>query len=140
MKRMTEEITAVIERGLRAELLRERQAAIEAELVVVRAEIVRLGGEVQTPPAAVKAAFAPVPAPKPAPANRPMVMKSTHALIIELMKAAGRPMKVRELTDAMLKRGWRTTRDNPSRTVDKALRRNFKDFRLLAPGTFELIR
>jgi hypothetical protein len=140
VKRMTEEITAVIERGLREELLHQREAALEVELTAVRDEIDRLGGKVQTPPKAVKPVSAPVPAPKPVPANRPISNKSAHVLLMEVLKDTRRPMTIRELTNAIIRRGWQTARADPSKTVDVALRTNVRDFRRTSPGTFDLIR
>jgi hypothetical protein len=140
MGRITAEITAVIERGLREEMLRQREAALEVELAAIRAEIGQLGGKGQIPLKAKKPVFAPAPAPKPAPNNRPMNKKSAHVMLIEVLKNARRPMTVRELTNAILRRGWKTILKNPRGTFDKALRKNTKDFRRVAPGMFELIR
>ena len=42
MRKLTNEISAVIERNLRTEILHERKAMLEAELVKVRAELAEL--------------------------------------------------------------------------------------------------
>jgi hypothetical protein len=65
---------------------------------------------------------------------------SARGLIIQTLKHAKRPMTVKELTKVVLRKGWKTERKDPSRTVDAALRKNPKYFRHTAPGTFELIR
>jgi hypothetical protein len=49
-------------------------------------------------------------------------------------------MTIKELTKVILRKGWKTERNDPSKTVDAALRNNPEDFRRTAPSTFELIR
>ena len=140
MKRITAEVTAVIERSIREELLREREAKLVAELEAVRAEIGRLDGKQQVLSGVREPASVPVPATKPTLDTRPTRRGSAHRLLIDVLKNAKQPMRTKELTKALIRRGWKTARKDPSRTVDAALRNNPGDFRRIAPGEFELIR
>jgi hypothetical protein len=49
-------------------------------------------------------------------------------------------MTIKELTKAILRKGWKTARKYPTKTVDAALRNNPQEFRRTAPSTFELNR
>jgi hypothetical protein len=145
MRKLTREINAAIERNLRAEILHERKAMLETELAKVRGELGQLGQPrkvaVRRPilrarkPAKVARAT-----PKPGPTGRRVKGNSTRGLIIRTLKYAKRPMTIKELTKAVLRKGWKTERKDPSRTIDAALRKNPRFFRHTAPGTFELIR
>jgi len=140
VNRITAEIAEVVERNLRRELLREREAMLRSELEAVRAELGRIGAGQPT----YRAARKPVPASQPRPklpaSSRPMRGASARALIIRTLKYARRPMTIKELTKAILRKGWKATRKNPSKTVDATLRTNPQDFRRTAPSTFELNR
>jgi hypothetical protein len=140
VNRITAEIAEVVERNLRRELLREREAMLRSELEAVRAELGRIG--VGQP--IYRAASKPVPASQPQPtlpaSSRPMRGASARALIIRTLKHSGHPMTIKELTKAILRKGWKTTRKYPTKTVDAALRNNPQEFRRTAPSTFELNR
>ena len=145
MRKLTKEIGAVIERNLRAEILHERKTMLEAELAKVRAELGQLGQPRQVAARRpIQRARKPAPVaratPKPGPSGRRVQGNSARGLIIQTLKYAKRPMTVKELTRVVLRKGWKTERKDPSRTVDAALRKNPKYFRHTAPGTFELIR
>jgi hypothetical protein len=145
MRKLTKEIGAVIERNLRAEILHERKTMLEAELAKVRAELGQLGQPrkiaARRP---IRRAWKPAPVaratPKPGPRGRRLPGNSAHSLIIQALKRAKRPMTIKELTKTILRKGWKTERKEPSKTVDAALRNNPEDFRRTAPSTFELIR
>lgn len=136
MRKLTKEISAVIESNLRAEILHERKATLEAELAKVRAELGHLG----TPhPAIVRR---PVRRATRAPrtdANRARP-GSAHALMMDILKRAGKPMTITELTLALKRRGWKSLRADPKKSVDVAVRKFTADFRRVRPGTFELIK
>jgi len=145
MRKLTKEIGAVIERNLRAEILHERKAMLETELAKVRAELGQLGQPRQV------ATRRPIhrtrkPSPvaratrRPGPSGRRLPGNSAHSLIIQTLKRAKHPMTIKELTKVILRKGWKTERKDPSKTVDAALRNNPEDFRRTAPSTFELIR
>ncbi|MCX6842100.1 MAG: HTH domain-containing protein [candidate division WOR-3 bacterium] len=140
MNRITAEIAEVVERNLRRELLREREAMLRGELEAVRAELGRIGAGQPIHRAARK----PVPASQPQPtlpaSSRPVRGASARALITRTLKYARRPMTIKELTKAIIRKGWKTTRKYPTKTVDAALRKNPQDFRRTAPSTFELNR
>jgi len=140
VKRITDEIAAVVERNLRVELLREREAMLLAELGAVRAEL----GTAAVARPVRRVARKPVrlsrPQPKPRPGLRAPRGASAHALIVRTLKYAKRPMTIKELTSAILKKGWKSSRKDPSKTVDAALRNNPQEFRRTAPGTFDLSR
>lgn len=140
VNRITAEIAAVVERNLRRELLREREAALEMELETVRSELGRLSGAGEVRPALPKPATgSPKPAPRPA-GGRPMQAGSARDLMIRALRRAGHPMTIRELTTAIARSGWKSGRKDPSKTVDVALRNNPQDFRRTAPSTFALNR
>jgi len=140
VNRITAEIAAVIERNLRLELLREREAMLEKELEAVRRELgrpshaVRVRRPVRRPAVSVAQ-----PVHKPA-ASKQTRGASARALIIQTLRRSGRPMTIRELTKAITRKGWKSNRKDPSKTVDVALRHNPRDFRRTAPGTFALNR
>jgi hypothetical protein len=138
VSRITAEIAAVVERNLRQELLREREAMLRKELEMVRDELGRLRDAGRIRPQAPKTVSG-SPTPKPAGGN-PMRSDSARALIIQTLKRAGHPMTIKELTQAIGRRGWKSSRKDPSKTVDVALRHNPQDFRRTAPGTFALNR
>jgi hypothetical protein len=140
VKRITDEITAVIERNLRQELLRGREAMLESELAAIRAELGQSGTRrpIYRP---AKGLVSGVRQPqRPRLSARPVRGKSARALIIRTLKYTRRPMTINELTKALLRKGWKTERKYPTKTIDAALRNNTQDFRRTAPGTFELIR
>jgi hypothetical protein len=138
VSRITAEIAAVVERNLRQELLREREAMLRKELEMVRNELGRLhdAGRIR-PQAPMTVGVSPTP--KPA-GGKPMQSVSARALLIQTLKRAGHPMTIKELTQAIVRRGWKSSRKDPSKTVDVALRHNPQDFRRTAPGTFALNR
>jgi len=138
VNRITAEIAAVVERNLRQELLREREAMLRKELETVRNELGRLrdAGRIR-PPAPRPASAAPAQRPTE---SKPMRSDSARALIIQTLKRAGHPMTIKELTQAIRRRGWRSSRKDPSKSVDAALRHNPQDFRRTGPGTFALNR
>jgi hypothetical protein len=140
VNRITAEIAEVVERNLRRELLRERETMLRSELEAVRAELGRIGAGQPI----YRAARKPVPASQPPPtlpaSSRPVRGASARALIIRTLKHSGHPMTIQELTKAIQRRGWKATRENPSRTVDATLRTHPQDFRRTAPSTFELNR
>ena len=140
VNRITAEIAEVVERNLRRELLREREAMLRSELEAVRAELGRIGAGRPIH----RAARRPVPASQPQPtlpaSSRPVRGASARALIIQTLKHTRRPMTIKELTKAILRKGWKATRKYPSKTVDATLRTHPQDFRRTAPSTFELNR
>jgi len=145
MRKLTKEIGAVIERNLRAEILHERRTMLETELAKVRAELGQLGQPRKVAARRpIRRARKPTPvaraASKTGPSGRRAQSNSARGLILQTLKHAKRPMTVKELTKVVLRKGWKTERKDPSRTVDAALRKNPKNFRHTAPGTFELIR
>ena len=140
VNRITAEIAAVVERNLRRELLREREAMLRSELEAVRAELGRIGAGQPIYRAARKPVLGSHPQPKLPASSRPMRGASARALITRTLKYARRPMTIKELTKAIIRKGWKTTRKYPTKTVDAALRNNPRDFRRTAPSTFELNR
>ena len=140
VSRITAEIAAVVERNLRRELLREREAMLRSELEAVRAELGRIGAGRPI----LRAARKPVPASQPQPklpaSSRPVRGASARALIIRILKHTRRPMTIKELTKAILRKGWKSARKYPVKTVDATLRNSTQDFRRTAPSTFELNR
>jgi hypothetical protein len=140
VKRITDEIAAVVERNLRQELLREREATLRSELEAIRAELGRTGAGRPVHRAARKLVRGSRPQPKLPASSRPVRGASTRALIIQTLKYSRRPMTTKELTKALLQKGWKTIRKYPSKTVDAALRKNPRGFRQTAPSTFELNR
>jgi hypothetical protein len=140
VNRITAEIAEVVERNLRRELLREREAMLRSELEAVRAELGRIGAGQPIYRAARKPVLGSHPQPQLPASSRPMRGASARALIIGTLKHSGRPMTIKELTKAILRKGWKTTRKYPTKTVDTALRKNPQDFRRTAPSTFELNR
>jgi len=140
VNRITAEIAAVVERNLRRELLREREAMLRTELEAVRAELGRIGTGRPTYRAARKPVLGSQLQPKLPTSSRPMRGDSARALLIQTLKHSGRPMTIKELTKAILRKGWTATRKYPSKTVDATLRTNPQDFRRTAPSTFELSR
>jgi hypothetical protein len=145
MRKLTKEISAVIERNLRAEILHERKTMLETELAKVRAELGQLGQtRAATAKRVIRRARKPArvarKATRTAPSGRRLPGNSAHSLIIQALKRAKRPMTIKELTKVILRKGWKTERKEPSKTVDAALRNNPEDFRRTAPSTFELIR
>jgi hypothetical protein len=118
VNRITAEIAAVVERNLRRELLRGQP--------IYRA--------------ARKPALGSHPQPKLPASSRPVLGASARALIIRTLKHSGRPMTIKELTKAILRRGWKSARKYPAKTVDATLRTHPQDFRRTAPSTFELNR
>ena len=140
VNRITAEIAAVVERNLRRELLREREAMLRSELEAVRAELGRIGPGRPVQRAARKPILGSHPQPKLPASSRPMRGASARALITRTLKYSRRPMTIKELTKAILKKGWKTTRKYPAKTVDAALRNNPQEFRRTAPSTFELNR
>jgi hypothetical protein len=140
VKQITAEIAAVVERNLRRELLREREAMLRSELEAVRAELGRIGAGQPTYRAARKPVLKSQPQSKLPASSPPVRGASARALIIRTLKHSGRPMTIKELTKAILRRGWKATRKYPSKTVDATLRTHPQDFRRTAPSTFELNR
>ena len=140
VNRITAEIAAVVERNLRRELLREREAMLRNELEAVRAELGRIGAGQPIYRAARKPVLKSHPRPKLPASSRPVRGASARALIIRTLKHTRRPMTIKELTKAILRKGWKTTRKYPTKTVDAALRNNPQEFRRTAPSTFELNR
>jgi uncharacterized small protein (DUF1192 family) len=145
VKKLTREISAVIELNLRAEIVHERKAMLEAELARVRAELGQLGQPRQVAarrPArlAGKAASLKLTASKLSSGGRRVQSDSARGLIIQTLEHAKHPMTIKELTKVILGKGWKTERKNPSKAVDAALRNNPDEFRRTAPSTFELIR
>jgi hypothetical protein len=144
MRKLTKEIGAVIERNLRAEILHERKVMLETELAKVRAELGQLGQPrnvaVRRPILRARKPAVKRATRKPGPSGRRIQSNSAHSLIIQVLKRAKRPMTIKELTKTILRKGWKTERKEPTKTVDVALRNNPEDFRRTAPSTFELIR
>jgi len=140
VNRITAEIAAVVERNLRRELLREREVMLRSELEAVRAELSRIGAGGPIHRAARKPVLGSHPQPKLPASSRPMRGASARALITRTLKYSRRPMTIKELTKAILRKGWKTTRKYPIKTVDAALRNNPQEFRRTAPSTFELNR
>jgi hypothetical protein len=140
VKRITAEIAAVVERNLRRELLRERETMLRNELEAVRAELSQMGAKRATPRPMQKPVSGTRPLPKPRSRTRPTRGDSARALIIDTLKRTRRPMTIKELTKTILRKGWKTTRKYPTKTVDAALRNNPQEFRRTAPSTFELNR
>jgi hypothetical protein len=140
VKRITAEIAAVVERNLRRELLRERETMLRSELEAVRAELGRIGAGRPIHRAARKPVLGSRPQPKLPASSRPVRGASARALITRTLKHSRRPMTIKELTKAILRKGWKATRKDPSKTVDATLRTNPQDFRRTAPSTFELNR
>lgn len=145
MRKLTKEIGAVIERNLRAEILHERRTMLEAELAKVRVELGQLGLPGQAAARRlIRRARKPAPGAratrKPGPSSKRMQGNGARSFIIQTLRHTKRPMTIRELTRTILRKGWKTERKDPSRTVDAALRNNPQDFRKTAPSTFELIR
>ena len=140
VNRITAEIAEVVERNLRRELLREREAMLRSELESVRAELGRIGAGQPTYRAARKPVLKSQPQPKLPASSRPVRGASARALIIRTLKHSGRPMTITELTKAILRRGWKSARKYPVKTVDATLRTHPQDFRRTAPSTFELNR
>ena len=138
VKRITAEIAAVVERNLRRELLREREAMLRSELEAVRAELSQLGAKRTTRMPVQRPASGPLR--KTRSGTRPTRGDSARALIIRTLRHTRRPMTIKELTKAILRKGWKTTRKYPAKTVDAALRNNPQEFRRTAPSTFELNR
>jgi hypothetical protein len=140
VNRITAEIAAVVERNLRRELLREREAMLRKELETVRSELGRLSGAGLVRPSLPRPVTGgPRPTQRPA-ESKPMRSESARALIIQTLKRSGRPMTIKELTKAIARKGWKSERKDPTKTVDVALRHNPQDFRRTAPGTFALNR
>ena len=140
VKQITAEIAAVVERNLRRELLREREAMLRSELEAVRTELGRIGAGRPIHRAARKPVLVSHPQPTLPASSRPVRGASARALIIRTLKHTRRPMTIKELTKAILRKGWKTTRKYPTKTVDAALRNNPQEFRRTAPSTFELNR
>jgi hypothetical protein len=140
VNRITAEITAVIERHLRLELLRGREAMLESELAAVRAELGQSGTRQPIHRPAEKPVSGVGHLPEPPSSTRPVRGESARALITRTLKYTRRPMTIKELTKAILRKGWKTTRKYPTKTVDAALRKNPQEFRRTAPSTFELNR
>jgi len=140
VNRITAEIAEVVERNLRRELLREREAMLRSELEAVRAELSRIAAGRAIQRAARKPVIESRPKLKLPASSRPMRGDSARALIIRTLKQSGRPMTIKELTKAIIHRGWKATRKYPSKTVDATLRTHPQDFRRTAPSTFELNR
>jgi len=140
VKQITAEIAAVVERNLRRELLREREAMLRSELEAVRAELGRIGAGRPIHRAARKPVLVSHPQPTLPASSRPVRGASARALIIRTLKHSGRPMTIKELTKAILRRGWKSARKYPVKTVDATLRTHPQDFRRTAPSTFELNR
>ena len=138
VNRITAEIAAVVERNLRQELLREREAMLRKELETVRSELGRLREAGRIRPTAPRPASG-IPVPEPA-ESKSIRNDSARALLIRTLKRAGHPMTIKELTQAIRRRGWKSERKDPSKTVDVALRHNPQDFRRTGPGTFTLNR
>jgi hypothetical protein len=109
-------------------------------LEAVRAELGRIGAGQPIYRAAMKPVLGSHPQPKLPGSSRPIRGAGARALIIGTLKHSGRPMTIKELTKAILRKGWKTTRKYPTKTVDAALRKNTQDFRRTAPSTFELNR
>ncbi|MEO0079829.1 MAG: HTH domain-containing protein [candidate division WOR-3 bacterium] len=124
---ITREIEKVIEKNLRIELLKEREAQLRKELALVQK---RLAGLSVAPAVRRK-----VPEGKPR-----LKPGSASSMIVEVMKRTRRPMTVKELTRILLRKGYKSRREQPSKTVDAALRHNPKIFKRVAPNTFTLIR
>ena len=140
VNRITAEIAVVVERNLRRELLREREAMLRSELETVRAELGRIAAGRTIQRAARKPVLESRPQPKPPTSPRPVRGASARALIIGTLKHSRHPMTIKELTKAILRKGWKSARKAPTKTVDAVLRRNPQDFRRTAPSTFELNR
>jgi hypothetical protein len=140
VSRITAEIAAVVEKNLRRELLREREAMLRSELEAVRAELGRIGTGRPIQRAARKPVIKSQPQPKLQTSSRPVRGASARALIIRTLKHSRRPMTIKELTKAILRRGWKSARKYPSKTVDATLRTHPQDFRRTAPSTFGLNR
>lgn len=141
IREITREIEKVLERGLRAQLLRERESQLNRELAAVRRDIWNLSGARPSP---VRAPIAePVAAPVEARATRTAArpkpgQPSVRAMLVDTLKRTGRPMTVKELTAAVERRGFKSTRRHPYKTVDSSLRINRHLFRRTAPSTFGL--
>ncbi|MEO0115898.1 MAG: HTH domain-containing protein [candidate division WOR-3 bacterium] len=133
IKSLSQEIGTMVEKRIRLEILKEQAARLNKELTALNKEIARLEiGEVKKRPLAKVV--------KIRRGGRRRGEKSVKELIVEVLKRAKRPMKPKELTEKVIALGFRSTRKEPSRTVDSALRANPHLFRKVAPGTFELIK
>ena len=144
MRKLTKEISVVIERNLRAEIQHERKAMLESELAKARTELSQLGQPRQAaarhPARPAKRAVAhELTAAKPSPSGRRAQSDSARNLIIQTLRHTKHPMTIKELTKTILHKGWKTERKNPTKTVDAALRNNSEDFRRTAPSTFKLV-
>jgi hypothetical protein len=137
LRAVTAEIEKVIEKNVRTELLKERAAQLRRELAGVERQLIAL---LRPAPAFPTRTAASVPRVRPALRRPAPEHKSTRVLLVETFKQAKRPMTVKELTASILRRGYVSTRSDPSKTVDAMLRVNRTTFRKTAPGTFELIR
>jgi hypothetical protein len=113
---------------------------LRSELEAVRAELGRIGAGQPIYRAARKPVLGSHPQPTLPASSRPMRGASARALITRTLKHSRRPMTIKELTKAILRKGWKTTRKYPTKTVDAALRNNPQEFRRTAPSTFELNR
>jgi hypothetical protein len=134
MRRLTKEISAVIESNLRAEILHERKAMLETELAKVRAEFGQLG---KPRPAGVRRPVRKATRPIRAGARR-IRAGSAHSLMMDILKRTGKALTINELAQALKRRGWKSLRADPKKTIDVALRKYTADFHKVRPGTFEL--
>jgi hypothetical protein len=109
-------------------------------LEAVRAELGRIGAGQPIYRAARKPVLGSRPQPQLPASSRPVRGASARALITRTLKYTRHPMTIKELTKAILRRGWKSARKYPVKTVDATLRTNPQDFRRTAPSTFELNR
>ena len=123
-------ISSAIEKHVRLEILREREAILRKELAIVQSQINGLTGrEIER---------------KVAPQRRKIVSrkqsKSVRALLIETLKRTKGPMKAKDLTRLVIRKGYRSARKDPGKTVDTILRKYKEMFKKVAPSTFQLIK
>jgi len=154
---ITREIEELIERNLRIEMLKAREAQLEQELADIRRQLAGTGRgaarrAVAKPRRSAATARPSHRTPK-APQTRRLKpekvggvtfrrrtgFKSVRTMLIETMSRHRKPMKVKRLFQILQLKGWKATRKDPSRTIDAVLRNNPTIFRKAAPGTFELI-
>lgn len=121
-------IAEIVEKKVRLGIFKVREATLRKELRVVQSEINKLVGRRTRGRVNVKR----IAEPKKR-------GKSVRELIIALLKRSKRPMTVDEITKRILKKGYKSKRKEPEKTVDTVLRKYKESFKKTAPGTFQYI-
>jgi hypothetical protein len=148
----------MIEKKVRTETLRARAAQLERELAGIRKELAGSGAEPlpsKAPRSRKVTAAAPARTAKPTkrPATRALRTervggvefrhrvgaRSVRTMLIETMSRHRQPMRVKRLGQILRRKGWKSTRKEPTRTIDAVLRNNPSIFRKIAPGQFVLV-